>query len=207
MNGYNKWANHNDVYFLTILATILVQYRSHLTILAAWWQLVVLCDSWQGGNSVEPLKQVQLYKVRIHWDFEMNLFSPSWVRFTSTQLYMITKKNITGNPHSLHDTSWSLCLMDLDDWTSVLDLSKIFHYLAFRSLPDFYGVCPCRGMAGRRLLFGTRCPKLGTKGSWFPIVVGSRADPSPPGWNSCRPAHHPNFITVIPKYCSGAQLS
>ena len=117
------------------------------------------------------------------------------------------KKNITGNPHSLHDTSWSLCLMDLDDWTSVLDLSKIFHYLAFRSLPDFYGVCPCRGMAGRRLLFGTRCPKLGTKGSWFPIVVASRADPSPPGWNSCMPAHHPNFITVIPKYCSRAQIS
>ena len=86
MNGYNTLANHNDVYFLTILATILVQYRSHLTILAAWWQLVVLCDSWQGGNSVEPLKQVQFYKVCIHWDFEVNLFSPSRVRFTSTQI-------------------------------------------------------------------------------------------------------------------------
>ena len=82
MNGYNKWANHNDVYFLTILATM----RSHLTILAAWWQLVVLCDSWQGGNSVEPLKQVQFYIVCIHWDFEVIIFSPSQVSFTSTQL-------------------------------------------------------------------------------------------------------------------------
>ena len=107
MNGYNTLASHNDVYFLTILATILVQYRSHLTILAAWWQLVVLCDSWQGGNSVEPLKQVQLYKVRIHWDFEMNLFSPSWVRFTSTQLYMITKKKHHRQPALL---TWHLLI-------------------------------------------------------------------------------------------------
>ena len=42
--------------------------------------------SCHGGNSVRPLKQVQFYNVCIHWDFEVNLFSPSRVRFTSTQI-------------------------------------------------------------------------------------------------------------------------
>ena len=55
-------------------------------------------------------------------------------------------------------------------------------YWAFLGFPDFYGVCPCRRMAGSWLLFGarlSRVPKTGHKGFLIPHCRCLQSNPAP----------------------------
>ena len=55
-------------------------------------------------------------------------------------------------------------------------------YWAFLGFPDFYGVCPCRRMAGSWLLFGarlSRVPKTGHKGFLIPHCRCLQSNPTP----------------------------